>query len=229
LPSVKEKREQELVEINGHINSIVEPQATVLLTGDFNFDREDEVLGSLNILNGFIDSYRNGNPMSMGYTYNRATNPLVGYASHRNDLVYIKGRKAHPIDARLVFNEPGTEPISDHFGVQVDVMLHSFRGGDLKIPKDVIIEIETLLGFKFMGISPEHIQESSPAMNVRGGIDFNLEKMDLEVKNQEGLISFELDQAQLERFKYSAGLVPFIINIQPVQNLQRFLETAGSN
>ena len=70
----------------------------------------------------------------------------------------------------------------------------------------------------------------------KGGIDFNSDKMNLQVKmdsrfrgndsreggNDNG-IKFHIDPAMLQRLQNAPGFVPVIINIRPLNNLRQFL------
>ena len=58
----------------------------------------------------------------------------------------------------------------------------------------------------------------------RGGIDFNDDKMDLELMNSAGSIKFNVDSAQLKAFQDVQGLMPVIIRMQVVPTGQ-----AGEN
>ncbi len=71
---------------------------------------------------------------------------------------------------------------------------------------------------------------SNPAMSVPevkqkdlGGIDFNSNKIDLQVKNQGEGIQFKMDPAMLAQLQNASGFTPVIINIQPMNNLREFL------
>ena len=64
-----------------------------------------------------------------------------------------------------------------------------------------------------------------------GGIDFNAEKLNIEVKNgspikdlgDENGIKFQMNPAQLFELQNAPGFTPIIINIQPMINLPLFL------
>jgi hypothetical protein len=58
---------------------------------------------------------------------------------------------------------------------------------------------------------------------MKGGIDFNSGKMDLEVKNNGGAIRFNLDPATLQKLENSDGFTPVILNIAPLNDLPAFL------
>ena len=55
-----------------------------------------------------------------------------------------------------------------------------------------------------------------------GGINFNADKLDLQVQNQEGEIKFKLDPAMLRDFQNAPGFVPVIIKIQPLNDIGVF-------
>jgi len=70
------------------------------------------------------------------------------------------------------------------------------------------------------------------AMAEKGGIDFNSNKMNLQVKtgsptktfgDDNGGIKFHLDPALLQQLQNAPGFVPVIINIQPLKSLSDFL------
>ncbi len=63
-----------------------------------------------------------------------------------------------------------------------------------------------------------------------GGIDFNSNKVNLQVKKEitspsarNDTIQFHLDPAQLAQLQNAPGFVPVIINIQPMTDLKLFL------
>jgi len=74
-----------------------------------------------------------------------------------------------------------------------------------------------------------------PAMNIRnmglnkGGIDFNSNKMHLQIQNNNSAIKFHLDRAQLAQLQKSYGFEPDIISMQPMYDLRRFLTSTGMN
>jgi len=74
-------------------------------------------------------------------------------------------------------------------------------------------------------------KDSNSAM-VNGGIDFNSNKMNLQVKtgsptgafgDDKGGIKFHIDQAMLRQLQDAPGFMPVIIHIQPMTNLRAFL------
>ena len=56
-----------------------------------------------------------------------------------------------------------------------------------------------------------------------GGIDLNAVDKNLQTKNGDGEIKFNVDPAMLEKFRNTPGFVPVIINIQPLADLPAFL------
>lgn len=63
-----------------------------------------------------------------------------------------------------------------------------------------------------------------PAMlNKNGGIDLNPDKIDLKTQNNGEEIKINLDPAMLQRIQNASGVTPVIINIFPLDSLQRFL------
>jgi hypothetical protein len=57
----------------------------------------------------------------------------------------------------------------------------------------------------------------------RGGIDFNPDKINLQVQNAGLEIKFHLDPAMIEQLRNSPGFTPVIINIQPITDLKMYL------
>jgi len=60
-----------------------------------------------------------------------------------------------------------------------------------------------------------------------GGINFNSDKMNLQVQNNGGDIQFHLDSAMLQQLQNAPGFVPVIINIHPMTDLKTFLGFKG--
>ncbi|MBF0386546.1 MAG: hypothetical protein HQL20_01660 [Candidatus Omnitrophica bacterium] len=58
--------------------------------------------------------------------------------------------------------------------------------------------------------------EDDRAMNTPGGIDFNIEKMNLQIRNSGDAIKFNIDMAMLEQLHSATGFAPIIIDIQPM-------------
>jgi len=68
---------------------------------------------------------------------------------------------------------------------------------------------------------------SVPNYKTPGGIDFNPDKMDLQIKgNDNAGIKFHLDPVLLRQLQNAPGFVPVITNIQPLKSLSIFLEIA---
>ena len=57
----------------------------------------------------------------------------------------------------------------------------------------------------------------------KGGIDFNADKINLQIQNQGEGIKFNLDPAMLQQLQNAPGFTPVIINIAPLENLREFL------
>ncbi len=57
---------------------------------------------------------------------------------------------------------------------------------------------------------------------VNGGIDFNSNKMNLQLQNGGKEIKFHMNPAMLAQLQNASGFVPVIINIQPLKDLQQF-------
>ena len=57
----------------------------------------------------------------------------------------------------------------------------------------------------------------------KGGIDLNTDKLDLEIKGDGSAAIRAIDPALFAQFQAAPGLIPVIINIQPVNDLPRFL------
>ena len=56
-----------------------------------------------------------------------------------------------------------------------------------------------------------------------GGIDLTPANLNLQTQNSNGEIKFHIDPAMLAQLQNAPGFVPVIINIQPLKNLQQFL------
>ncbi len=56
-----------------------------------------------------------------------------------------------------------------------------------------------------------------------GGIDLNSDKLDLQRQNIGGEIKFRVDPAMLKQLQNASGLVPIIVDIQPLMDLRKFL------
>jgi len=88
-----------------------------------------------------------------------------------------------------------------------------------------------------MAIAHHSISESANAAMLGkyksdlGGIDFNSDKMNLQLQNAGKEIKFHIDPAMLKQLQNAPGFVPVIINIQPMTHLRVFLglnnETEG--
>ena len=57
----------------------------------------------------------------------------------------------------------------------------------------------------------------------KGGIDFNSDKMNLEIQNGGGEIKFKIDAAMLQQLQNAPGFMPVIINIKPLSDIPTFL------
>ena len=58
---------------------------------------------------------------------------------------------------------------------------------------------------------------------LKGGVDFQLNKMNLEMQNSGQEIKFNSNPVMLEHLQRAPGFVPVIINIQPMNDLRLFL------
>jgi hypothetical protein len=67
------------------------------------------------------------------------------------------------------------------------------------------------------------VDNSFNAGNPTGGIDLTPANMDLQTQNNNGEIKFHLDPALLEQLRNAPGFVPVIVNIQPMNDLRKFL------
>jgi hypothetical protein len=56
-----------------------------------------------------------------------------------------------------------------------------------------------------------------------GGINFNADKINLQIQNSGGSIKFKLDPAMLRQLQNAPGFVPVIINVRPLTSLNVFL------
>ena len=76
------------------------------------------------------------------------------------------------------------------------------------------------------GLDPKEIsraQDRAMAVNLKGGIDFNPNKMRLQIQNGGEAVKFHIDPAMLQQLQNASGFVPVIITIQPV-NIREFLQ-----
>jgi endonuclease/exonuclease/phosphatase family metal-dependent hydrolase len=94
----------------------VDPGHRTLLVGDFNAVEEEPAIQLVS--EKMQDTYRIKHPNEPGYTWTK-TNPLssVANAPHRRlDYIFCpRGVEIHKAD--VIFNEPGTPYLSDHFAV----------------------------------------------------------------------------------------------------------------
>lgn len=72
----------------------------------------------------------------------------------------------------------------------------------------------------FKGQLPTAVPEDKA---MKGGIDFNTEKMILETQNRGESIRFHIDPVMLKELQNSKGFSPTIVAIQPLNNLKLFL------
>ncbi len=75
--------------------------------------------------------------------------------------------------------------------------------------------------FKRLQVDGAQLSKGDRAM--KGGIDFNADKMNLQLQNSGQTIKFHVDPAMLKQLQDSPGFTPVIINIQPMQDLRLFL------
>jgi hypothetical protein len=68
------------------------------------------------------------------------------------------------------------------------------------------------------------VKKVSKDNNRVGGIDFNANKMKLQVRNDARGIRFFIDPAMLRQYQDISGFDPEIINIQPLKNLPELLD-----
>ena len=66
------------------------------------------------------------------------------------------------------------------------------------------------------------VQGLKAMLKKRGGIDFTSDKI-LQIKSSSGGVKFNINPAMLAQLKNAPGLVPVILNIQPMDDLQGFL------
>jgi len=67
------------------------------------------------------------------------------------------------------------------------------------------------------------------AMVRNGGIDFDPNKMDLNIQNSSNGIKFNVDPAMLQRIQNASGFTPVIVNIRPMTDLRIFLGLTDSS
>jgi hypothetical protein len=65
--------------------------------------------------------------------------------------------------------------------------------------------------------------EKDSAMLTKGGIDFEMDEMDLDIRSNGEDLKFNMPKDQMEQLRNAAGFLPVIINIQPLENLPMFL------
>ena len=103
------------------------------------------------------------------------------------------------------------------------------------VPFDILHQTNSVDWEFKLGMVKE-IKKNS-AMLERGGIDFNADKINLQIQNAGEGIKFHIDPAMLKQLQNAPGFVPVIINIQPLKSLPEFLgirekgirETAGNS
>lgn len=81
-------------------------------------------------------------------------------------------------------------------------------------------EVEALAG---QMMTPDSAGNAEKKLSSTGGIDFNSDKMDMQVQNNGKDIQFQIDPAMLRQLENAPGFKPVILNIQPMQDLQLFL------
>jgi len=70
------------------------------------------------------------------------------------------------------------------------------------------------------------VAEADAAMvktTTPGGIDFNADKIGLQIQNDGESIRFKMDPTMLQQLQNAPGFVPVVISIQPMENLALFL------
>jgi len=73
------------------------------------------------------------------------------------------------------------------------------------------------------------LHRKDSAITNTGGIDFNSDKMNLNIQNGGNGIKFSIDPAQLEQIRNASGFTPVIINFQPMTDLQMWFGLRKSN
>jgi hypothetical protein len=68
------------------------------------------------------------------------------------------------------------------------------------------------------------METADSALLSKGGIDFNTDKVNLEVQNNGQDVQFLIDPKQLAELQNAPGFVPVIFNIQPLKDVRSFLE-----
>ena len=72
------------------------------------------------------------------------------------------------------------------------------------------------------GVLGENMAMTSKLSNKTGGIDLTSDKA-LSIQNNGQGIKFHIDPAMLKQLQKAPGFVPVIINIQPMNDLRKFL------
>ncbi len=115
---------------------------------------------------------------------------------YRTDLARLKNR----FDPKLLLNK-------------------KVKSSDKPLAKDYRYLILT---YAYRLYGKELIESAKDGMK-QGGIDFQADKVKIELQNSGSEIKFKPDPAMLEQFQNAPGFVPVIISIQPMNDLRLFL------
>jgi len=104
--------------------------------------------------------------------------------------------------------------------------LHWLSGenDDTRAFETAIFSVLTKSVFELDKAGNDHAMISAP-----GGIDFNYEKMDLQIQNSGEGINFNIDPSMIRQMQNATGLMPIVIDIQPTISLPQFLGLNDNN
>ena len=99
-------------------------------------------------------------------------------------------------------------------------MVNILRAADIIFVNDLSVDshrmFEEMDLFFTSSLSRNHVPENS------GGIDLNPAKFDLEARNSDSGIAFNLDPTMLARLQNASGVSPVIISVRPLESLSGF-------
>jgi len=234
------KIHDEIIRIAGLIKNVaLEPEKIVVAT-------------SLTTMRELADSHTNLRVLAELPTYNdqaselQDLDALLAYLRSRED--FTKGSYIESSDILVPIS------IHGRIGAQLVKMANSYREHGVQIElvlkrvgsKERVFNMNSINEVFMSGIKNENVRlrvfgadeqevrkieaefkailDQAMIMAKPGGIDFNSDKINLQIQNNVGGIKFHIDPAMLEQLKNTPGFVPVIINIQPMRDLKGFLE-----
>jgi hypothetical protein len=106
--------------------------------------------------------------------------------------------------------------------LKTELDLDIVRGlSNMDIPKDFTNGVKQRLSEIDSAMLGDKLDNS-----MKGGIDFNYDKINFQVQNDGEAIKFHMDPTMLKQLQNTVGFTPVIINIQPMNNLHEFLGVA---